>query len=243
MDVVTRTLGDICQEVGGIIRTGLFGSQLHESDYQSDGVPVIMTKNISEIQGQPHYGGTTLAGIGGQRGDYLMASQAQVKFTVLVDVKTPGSPLVTRMYRNKAYEVGRDFMGAISQLQSNCRTWVVDGSRREGNVEKLAAEQTSTYEPKGILVIGMTTQLDNNDKRATFELFRRNLHNPEIITYDELLERARFIVTAEEDEVVVDSSPLESEDVEDAHEIDLEDLVNHEAMASTVHTQDVDMPW
>ncbi len=198
---------------------------------------------LSEIQGQPHYGGTTLTGVGGQRGDFLMASQAQVKFTVLVDIKTPSSPLVTRIYRNKVYEVGRDLVGAVSQLQSNCRTWVIDGSRREDNAEDLAARQTSTYEPKGILVIGTTAQLDDKDKRATFELFRRNLHNPEIITYDELFERARFIVTAEEDEEATDSSSIELDDVGDAHEIDLEDLVNHEAMALVARTQNDDIPW
>ncbi len=42
----TRTLGEICDDVGGIIQTGPFGSQLHESDYADDGVPVVMPKNI-----------------------------------------------------------------------------------------------------------------------------------------------------------------------------------------------------
>ena len=32
---------------------------------------------------------------------------------------------------------------------------------------------------------------------ATFELFRRNLHNPEVLTFDELLGRAKYIVTHE----------------------------------------------
>lgn len=36
-------------------------------------------------------------------------------------------------------------------------------------------------------------------KRASFEMFRRNLHNPEILTFDELLARAEFIVNTEGD--------------------------------------------
>ena len=46
MNWTRRTLGEICDEVGGIVQTGPFGSQLHESDYVSDGVPVVMPKNI-----------------------------------------------------------------------------------------------------------------------------------------------------------------------------------------------------
>ena len=46
MNLTTRTLGDICDEVSGIIRTGPFGSQLHESDYTTQGIPVVMPKNI-----------------------------------------------------------------------------------------------------------------------------------------------------------------------------------------------------
>ncbi len=44
--LMTRTLGSICDEVGGIIRTGPFGSQLHESDYTCDGTPVVMPKDL-----------------------------------------------------------------------------------------------------------------------------------------------------------------------------------------------------
>ncbi|MEX2157137.1 MAG: restriction endonuclease subunit S [Gemmatimonadales bacterium] len=40
------TLGEICDEVGGVIQTGPFGSQLHESDYAPEGVPVVMPKDI-----------------------------------------------------------------------------------------------------------------------------------------------------------------------------------------------------
>ncbi|OIP39924.1 MAG: hypothetical protein AUK25_09215 [Desulfobacteraceae bacterium CG2_30_51_40] len=42
----TTTLGEICDRVGGIIQTGPFGSQLHQSDYSQDGIPVVMPKDI-----------------------------------------------------------------------------------------------------------------------------------------------------------------------------------------------------
>lgn len=42
------TLGEIADKVGGIIQTGPFGSQLHETDYVREGVPVVMPKDIIE---------------------------------------------------------------------------------------------------------------------------------------------------------------------------------------------------
>ena len=40
------TLGEICDEAGGTVRTGPFGSQLHDSDYSETGTPVVMPKDI-----------------------------------------------------------------------------------------------------------------------------------------------------------------------------------------------------
>jgi type I restriction enzyme S subunit len=44
------TLGEVCHAGGGFIRTGPFGSQLHQSDYIRDvgGVPVVMPKDIAD---------------------------------------------------------------------------------------------------------------------------------------------------------------------------------------------------
>lgn len=147
------------------------------------------------ITSQPDYGGGSVMGRGTQKGDFLMATAAAAaKYTVLVDIKRPDSLLVTRPYRNGAYEPGRHLVGGVCQLQANCHTWVVEGSQQDSNRDDLEDQDIFTYEPKAILVIGDTRQLDDRDKKGTFELFRRNLHNPEIVTYDELLERASFVV-------------------------------------------------
>lgn len=48
MQWVREPLGDICQKGKGRIQTGPFGSQLHESDYSSDGTPVVMPADIAD---------------------------------------------------------------------------------------------------------------------------------------------------------------------------------------------------
>lgn len=40
------TLGDFLKKTNGIIQTGPFGSSLHQKDYKSEGIPVIMPKDI-----------------------------------------------------------------------------------------------------------------------------------------------------------------------------------------------------
>lgn len=85
-------------------------------------------------------------------------------------------------------------MAGYTQLLVNRRQWEGEGSRTESNAEALAHDQIYTIYPKCILVIGNTAQLDNREKRQSFEAFRRNFTGLEVITFDELLGRARFIV-------------------------------------------------
>lgn len=51
-----------------------------------------------------------------------------------------------------------------------------------------------TVKPKGIIVIGSLSQLDDRHKRETFQRFRKSIHGIDTITFDELFERAKFIV-------------------------------------------------
>jgi hypothetical protein len=153
---------------------------------------------LRSVQSQPNYGGAGISGQGTQRGDYLLKTQAVKQFTVLVEIKRPDAPLLgKREYRSGAWQLGDDLTGGVSQLQINSRQWEMDGSRIEQNADTLRQQSVSTIRPKGILVVGHTAQLDSISKRNTFELFRRNITSPEILTFDELYERAKFIVEQE----------------------------------------------
>jgi hypothetical protein len=148
---------------------------------------------LNLAQSKPHLGGTTISGRGGKLGDFMGLSQAQVKFTVLVEIKRPQSPLVrSKKYRNGVYPPADDVAGGATQLQAACRQWQ-ENSLSAGNRDAL--KEASTIQPKGILVVGNLKQLRDDPARIqSFELFRRNLTNPEILTFDELHERAAFIV-------------------------------------------------
>lgn len=162
-------------------------------------------KILKTVQAQPRYGGTALTGKGMQKGDFLQRTAAEIKFTVLVEIKKPDTELLgTETYRNGAHELGSELTGGVSQMQANCSKWEKEGSQTEDNIEILLKQKIFTVQPKGILVIGHTRQLDGISKRNTFELFRRNVVNPEIITFDELYERSRFIV--ENDDIQLASS-------------------------------------
>lgn len=153
---------------------------------------------LHAIEDNPSFGGKDLTGAGSQEGDYLLATSAATKFTVLVEIKRPETELVTdKKYRNRTYEFGHDLTGGVAQIQQQCWRWATEASRSDENRDLLESKGIFTHNPRGILVIGNTAKIRNNrDKMRTFESFRRNLHNPEVITFDELLYRAEKAVQA-----------------------------------------------
>lgn len=159
-------------------------------------------KFLSISSDQPNYGCENYTGKGKQKGDYLTHSEAtKVHFTVLVEIKKPETNLLAKKprtgeyvkYRNGAWLLGCELLGGVSQLQVNCKSWQRDSEELKNRV--LLDKDIYTVQPKGILVIGNTAQFESNLEQLTsFELFRRGLSNIEVLTYDELYERAKFIV-------------------------------------------------
>lgn len=147
-------------------------------------------------QSQPHYGGQRLDGKGGQKGDYLTSTVGDLNFTVLVEIKTPDTPLLqgNTEIRAGAWSLSKDLTDALSQIQANIDTWDKQGSRQPDNIDRLEKDNVFTVQPKGIIVIGLLSQLDSRSRRETFQRFRKSLHGIDILTFDELLKRAQFIV-------------------------------------------------
>lgn len=79
------------------------------------------------------------------------------------------------------------------EVESQSRNYTTDG--------ELIHEDT--FDTECILIIGSLSSIEGNErekliKRKTLELYRRNLKNIDILFYDELLERSRYIVRSAE---------------------------------------------
>jgi hypothetical protein len=67
---------------------------------------------------------------GGQKGDDLTSTSGGINFTVLVEIKTPATPLLqgTGEIRSGAWSLSKQLTDALSQIQTNMSTWDKQGS-------------------------------------------------------------------------------------------------------------------
>ncbi len=148
-------------------------------------------------QSQPHYGGVAMDGSGGEKGDILCVTEGDIGFTVLVEIKTPATRLLkgADAQRNGAWSLANELTDGITQLQANCCQWDNNGSRLATNSDKLESKKAYTTSPSGILIIGRLASIaERRDARDTFQRFRQSVTGIEILTFDELLKRAEYIV-------------------------------------------------
>jgi hypothetical protein len=157
---------------------------------------------LRQEQSQPHYGGVKVDGKGGEKGDYLTSTDGDMNFTVLVEIKTPNTQLLqgAQEIRNGAWSLAKDLTDALSQIEANIYTWDKQGSEQPDNRDRFEAQNVFTVQPKGVIVIGkLESAKDSRSKRETFQRFRKSIHGIDILTFDELYKRAKFIVEHGED--------------------------------------------
>lgn len=131
--------------------------------------------------------------------DFLMGS---TDFTVLVELKRPDTKLFeTSKNRSHSWRLSQFLVHAVSQILAQKAAWEIKSSQINYDENgSLITQRTS--DPKAILIIGRKDEIDGNPrdfeiKEKTFELYRRDSRNVEILTYDELYERAYYIVNQE----------------------------------------------
>jgi len=152
----------------------------------------------SILQDEAHLSGTELDGSNSVITDFLLGDKF---FTTFVEIKKPTTKLFgSKRNRSNAWKLSTDFLDSVSQILEQKASGLINFESQQYNSSGQIITQ-KPYDSKVILIIGSWKQLDESTsdfdkeiKKKTFELYRRDSRNIEILTYDELYERAKFIV-------------------------------------------------
>lgn len=151
----------------------------------------------SILQREASLSNTDLDGKNEVTTDFLLGDK---KFTTFVEIKKPTTQLYTKSKnRSKSWKLSSELFESVSQILEQKASGLLKLDKAHFNKEGQLIKQKA-YDSKVILLVGHWNQIsDDNDrdkeiKKKTFELFRRDSRNIEILTYDELYERANFIV-------------------------------------------------
>lgn len=130
--------------------------------------------------------------------DFLLADNS---FTTFVEIKKPETPLFwNSLNRSNAWRLSNELIDSVSQTLEQKASWQIKLEVDELYSESWELITQRAIDSKVILIIWRDGQLawendrDSKIKKRTFELYRRDSRNIEILTYDELLDRASHIV-------------------------------------------------
>lgn len=139
----------------------------------------------------------------GKRVDALLRSRGFISSLCFVEIKTQKTALLNAQpYRAGCWAPSPELAGAVSQVQGTVAL-AAESIRSKllltDNIGNPTGEEAFNYMPKSFLVVGSLDEFVgehgvNQERYRSFELFRRNTNSPEIITFDELYQRAQFIV-------------------------------------------------
>jgi hypothetical protein len=150
--------------------------------------------------------GSSVAGPG-KRVDALLETSGRIRALVFAEIKHHRTDLLAaRHYRSGSWPPSAELTGAVVQAQQTVDLAVqAIGTQLRDKDEEGAetGEAAHVVRPRSFVVAGQLDQLRgasgvHSEKYRSFELYRRNLYEPEIVTFDELLARAEWHVSLTE---------------------------------------------
>jgi hypothetical protein len=143
----------------------------------------------------------------GKRADGVLKSRGAIAALCFVEIKKHSTRLVRSIeYRPSCWAPSDELAGAVVQCQVTVEQVIRKAIDRLEPLDESGdptGEQIFSYQPRSFLIVGSLDEFVGSmgvrkDRYRSFELFRRNILRPEIVTFDELYERAKFIVEVAE---------------------------------------------
>lgn len=139
----------------------------------------------------------------GKRADAMMKTKGIINSLCFVEIKHHNTSLLdSTYYRAGCWAPSKEMAGAVAQVQATVAIAMLKlhGMQRivddEGNP---TGEDVFNFKSQAFIVIGSLSEFIgehgvNQDKLRSFELYRASITGIDILTFDELYERTKFIV-------------------------------------------------
>ncbi|WP_338770709.1 Shedu immune nuclease family protein [Nocardia vulneris] len=148
--------------------------------------------------------GASISGVG-KRTDALLRTSGRIRSLVFAEIKTHRTELLSKEYRSGCWRPSAELSGGVMQAVSTVHLAVnTIGERLQSKTSdgsEVPGDYTYLLRPRSYLIIGRLDEFvgknggHHRDKIRSFELYRRNQADPEVLTFDELLARAEWSVT------------------------------------------------
>ena len=146
------------------------------------------------IQKEAYVGGKSIHNKGGKVTDFLMKNPV-TDHVLIVEIKTPVTLLLEKSeYRQDVYAPSKELGGVLTQVAMQRQELCHNFNALRIATEDATKESIRLAEPKCLVVVGHTDELDSASKKDSFELFRRELRQIEIVTFDELFKKAEMLL-------------------------------------------------
>lgn len=141
----------------------------------------------------------------GKRADSLMKSRGIINSLCFVEIKTHETKLLeTSPYRQGCWSPSKELCGAVAQVQGTVAAAMQNlyGMLKPVDANGFpTSEEVFNFRPRAFIIVGSLSQFVsengvNQEQLRSFELYRNSITGIDILTFDELYERCKFIVEA-----------------------------------------------
>jgi len=134
-----------------------------------------------------------------------MKTRGIINSLCFVEIKTHQTKLLdSSAYRTGCWAPSKELAGAVAQVQGTVAVAMqgLYGTPRSTDKDGTpTGEEVFNFRPRAFVVAGslgefVTEHGVNNDQLRSFEIYRNSISGIDILTFDELYERSKFIVDA-----------------------------------------------
>lgn len=172
---------------------------------------------------QVSVGGADFKGKGGKLADFLVDSGLLGNLAV-IEIKRPSTKLLqANPYREGIFAPSREIVGSVNQVLD--QRFQLQQSINDKKIHSKTYD-VFAFAVQCIVIAGRVP--DDEDRRKSFELFRGNLRDVLVVTFDELLHKLKALYEFLQANPVEGASPLDPDTPDAEDEVTFSDDVDYE---------------